>query len=64
MQNTKNLFKFHQVIDKFLKDTNMKWNHEEWIKLIHTVKSEGYKITEADLGLLIERERERRINKK
>lgn len=57
----KHSFKFFQIVDKFLKDTNMKWNHEDWLHLIHEVKHAGYKITEDELGAMIERERERRI---
>ena len=66
MQNVKakHHFKFFQIIDKFLKDTNMKWNHDDWLRLINDVKESGYKITENELGLLIERERERILNKK
>lgn len=60
---TKDHFKFFQIIDKFLKDTNMNWNHEDWLRLVYEVKHAGYKITEDELGLLIERERSRIINK-
>lgn len=59
----KHHFKFFKIIEKFLKDTNLKWNHDDWLRLVHDVKEEGYKITEDELGLLIERERERKMKK-
>lgn len=56
-----NKFKLFDIIDQFLKETNMSWNHGQWLALLSKVERAGYKINPDELGRMIERERDHRL---
>ena len=53
-------FKLIRIIDNFIEETNMQWNHQDWLSLLSKVERAGYKVNPNDIGLMIERERDRR----
>ena len=53
-----------EIIDDFMEETRMQWNHGDWLSLLSKVNRAGFIMDPDELGKLIERERERRLKKK
>lgn len=52
-----------EIIDDFMEETHMQWNHQDWLSLLSKVDKAGFIMDPDELGKLIERERERRMKK-
>jgi len=55
--------KLFDIINNFMENTHMRWNHNDWLSLLAQVDEAGFLMDKDELGRLIERERERRIRK-
>jgi hypothetical protein len=55
--------KLFEIVDDFMDETHMQWNHGDWLSLLSKVNRAGLIMDPDELGKLIERERERRLKK-
>lgn len=53
-------FKLFDIINNFLDETGMRWDHGQWLELLSRVERAGYIINPEELGKMLERERRRR----
>lgn len=62
MQDDK--FKLFDIIKEFLNETNMQWNHGQWLSLLSRVERAGFVVNPEQLGIMLENERKQlRIKK-
>ena len=57
-------FKFFEIINNFLEETNMQWDHGQWLELLSRMERTGFIINPDMLGRMIEMERERKMKGK